>query len=164
MFKGLQNYAGPDRETSTSVRSTEIILNDQFVKKVLSFLNDATSEIRVCAYAWRWYDGEPELEIQRLNVELLKAMRRGVTVRVLVDTMLMEARLKELGFNAKSTEITRMLHMKAISVDEKTIILGSHNLTKRATRDNYELSVAIQEFETVVQFNEWFDAMWRARG
>ena len=164
MFKGLQNHAGRDRQISTPARPIEIILDNNYANKARAFVATAHSEIRLCAYAWRWYDSEPELPIQRLNIDLLTSAKRGVSIRALVDTEAMAAKFRALGFDVRAVQPTRMLHTKAICIDTRTLILGSHNLTKRANTDNYEMSVAIQEYEAVAQFVEYFDRLWSARG
>lgn len=164
MSQGLQKNARGYRKISTSIRPAEIILDNNYAIKARAFILDATSEIRLCAYAWRWYDSEPALPIQQFNVELLRAALRGVQVRVLVDTEAMARKFKLLGFEVRAVQPTRMLHTKAIVIDRHTLILGSHNLTKRANTDNYELSVALQDFEAVEQFINYFDRLWLSRG
>lgn len=164
MFERLQEDARDDRPVSTTVRPVEIILDNNYAEKAKAFVLDAVSDIRVCAYAWRWYDSEPALGIQKLNNELLRSKLRGVQLRALVDTEAMARTFQAIGINARAVQATRMLHTKAICVDTKTLIIGSHNLTKRANSDNYEISVAIQEFEAVDQFVKYFDSLWGARG
>ena len=164
MPQGLQVHAGRDRQTRATVRPIEIILDNNYADKAKAFVLSAHSEIRVCAYAWRWYDSEPALPIQQLNIEMLRARARGVSLRALVDTEAMALRFRALGFDVRAVQPTRMLHTKAICIDTATLILGSHNLTKRANTDNYEMSVAIQEFEAVAQFAAYFDRLWGARG
>lgn len=164
MYERLQRYRGEVGQTSSSTRTTEIILDNNYAIKVKGFIESAETEIRLCAYAWRWYDSEPELEIQQLNLELLKACRRGLQVRVLVDTEAMREKFNNLGFPTRAVQNTKMLHTKAVAIDHKTLIIGSHNLTKRANSDNYELSVAIQEFEPIEQFINYFDRIWLSRG
>ena len=72
MPQGLQENSRQDRRTSAAVRPVEIILDDSYADKASAFVATAHSEIRLCAYAWRWYDSEPELPIQRLNIDLLR--------------------------------------------------------------------------------------------
>ena len=164
MYQGLQKNAGSDRADGTAVRPVEIILDNNYAQKVKAFIFDAQREVRICAYAWRWYDSEPELALQQFNIELLRAARSGIQVRVLVDTEIMAQRFRSLGFNVRAVQPTRMLHTKAVVIDDKTLVIGSHNLTKRANTDNYEISVAIQDYESVAQFINYFDRLWASRG
>ncbi len=164
MLKGLQNNARPYRQNGTTTRPVEIILDATYTGKARAFVDAARSDIRLCAYAWRWYDSSPEIGIQKLNVALLRAQLRGVQVRCLLDTEYQATYFATLGFTTRSVVNTRMLHTKAISIDNKTLVIGSHNLTKRANTDNYECSLAVQDCEAVLQFNDYFDRMWASRG
>ena len=160
MSKMLQKNERAVGATSPPVRSTELILDNAYILKAAEFIKDAKSEVRLCAYAWRWYRNEPEIGIQKFNIELLRAHSRGVRVRCLVNNFAMFKYFTTLGFKCRYVDRTRMLHTKALAIDNKTLILGSHNLTKRANSDNFEASIATQEFEVVAQFSEYFDSMW----
>lgn len=164
MLKRLQGIEGEIGESGAPIQSTQIILDASYCGKVIEFLQHARSDIRVCAYAWRWYANEPEIPIQKLNIAILQARQRGVIVRCLVDTLPTYNMLKALGLDARAVDSTRMMHTKAIGIDDKTLILGSHNLTKRANTDNYEMSIVTQEVDAVLLYNDYFDRMWLARG
>lgn len=164
MSSPLKNLQRLDDQSSSAARPTELVIDGAYTEKVLAVLDDAKSEVRVCAYAWRWYKDEPELNIQKLNVKLFRLSCGGCQVRILVDNNAMRETFKKLGFNVRSVEPTKMLHTKAICIDQKTLVIGSHNLTKRAGAHNYEMSLITQEYEPVAQFNEYFDKMWASRG
>lgn len=164
MHQGLQTISRDDRTDVCIIQPTQLIIDNEYARVVADFVRSAKSEIRMCAYAWRWYQNEPEIDIQKLNIELLLAKSRGVKVRALVDTESMKNTFTTLGFDARCVVNTRMLHTKAFSIDDKTVIIGSHNLTKRATTDNYEMSVMSQEFQVVQGYIDYFDRMWNSRG
>lgn len=164
MLKGLQTISRPTGKDTTIIQPTHLIVDNEYAEIAADFVRAAHSEIRIFAYAWRWYENEPEIDIQKLNIELLRAYGRGVHVRCLVDTEKMVQTFATLGFDVRCVVNTRMLHTKAIGIDTKTLILGSHNMTKRATTDNFEMSVLTQEFQVVDQYNAYFDAMWNSRG
>lgn len=164
MLEGLQTIPRDDRTDTTVIEPAQLIIDNEYARVVADFVRSAKSEIRLCAYAWRWYKNEPETDIQKLNIELLLARSRGVKVRILVDTELQKLTFTTLGFDARSVVNTRMLHTKAISIDDRTLILGSHNMTKRATTDNYEMSLATSEYQVVAAYMDYFDRMWHSRG
>ena len=163
MSEMLQINAGKTKGTSATVWPTRLILDNDYTAQAIAIVKDAKTEIRLCAYAWRWYENEPEIGIQKLNIELLRAVRRGVIVRALVDTDALMRRFTSLGFNCRSVVNNRMLHTKAICVDRSSLVVGSHNLTKRANTDNYEVSILTQDFEPLAQFVDYFDRMWASR-
>lgn len=164
MPQRLQNIQRPSGTDDSAVQSTELIVDNDYAKVAAQFVKDAKSEIRLCAYAWRWYENEPEIDIQKLNVELYRARLRGVKVRCLVDTLAMQDTFRALGFDCRSVVNTRMLHTKAIGIDAKTVMIGSHNMTKRATTDNYEMTILSQEFNVVQGYIDYFDKIWSSRG
>lgn len=164
MLETLQRDAREYSETTAIVRPAQLIIDSEYARIVAEFVRSAKTEIRLCAYAWRWYKNEPEIDIQKLNIELLLARGRGVKVRALVDTMAQKETFTTLGFKARSVVNTRMLHTKAFSIDDKTVIIGSHNMTKRATTDNYEMSILSQEPDVVLAYIDYFDKLWDSRG
>lgn len=164
MLETLQRDAREYSETTTIVRPAQLIIDSEYARIVAEFVRSAKTEIRLCAYAWRWYKNEPEIDIQKLNIELLLARGRGVKVRALVDTMAQKEAFTTLGFKARSVVNTRMLHTKAFGIDDKTVIIGSHNMTKRATTDNYEMSILSQEPDVVLAYIDYFDKLWNSRG
>lgn len=162
MSKGLQTDEGRDATAANHVRPTALILNGEFIAAARKLLGHAQSEVRLCAYAWRWYENEPEIGIQLLNLDLYALRRRGVVVRAIVDTLAMRETFRALGFDCISIPSDRTLHTKAIGVDSTGLMIGSHNLTKRGTSDNIEASVLIYDAEPVIAYNEYFDKMWAA--
>lgn len=164
MLERLQTVQRGSAESVSIVQPTQLVIDDEYAAIVAEYVRTAESEIRICAYDWRWYEMEPELGIQKLNVELFAARHRGVRVRVLVDNAVQVAKLAALGFDARSVMNTRMLHTKALCFDARTIVIGSHNMTKRAITQNYEMSLINQEPQVVLGFIDYFDRMWDSRG
>lgn len=164
MSQGLQEVSRTSGADDRAIQSTKLIIDNDYANTVAGLIRHASGEIRMCSYAWRWYEMEPEIDIQKLNIELLRAADRGVKVRCLVDSEAMAVQFCGLGFNARSVVNTRMLHTKAFGIGDSALILGSHNLTKRATTDNFEMSVITYDFESITLYNEYFDKMWASRG
>lgn len=164
MSETLQIDAGRNGKTSELVRATELIIDSKYCDVVREFVDAAKGEILICAYAWRWYENDPAAEIQKLNSSLMAARMRGVNIRVLAESQIIRDRLRELGVHVKGVERNRMMHTKAFCIDSRTLIIGSHNLTKRATSQNYEMSIMTQEFQVVDAFMTYFEAVWNTRG
>ena len=150
------------RATSTDDAKSALVINEAYIDRLIKEVKKAKYQIRICAYAWRWYTDEPELAIQKFNVALLQKKLHGVKVRILCDTMAQRAIFKAHGFDVRTIERTKTLHTKAVCIDCDILAIGSHNLTKRASLDNYEMTIFTTEFETVAQFIECFDKMWAA--
>lgn len=164
MFETLQIDEGRNGKTSELVRPTELVIDSKYCELVREFVDAAKGEILICAYAWRWYENDPAAEIQKLNSSLMAARLRGVNIRVLAESQIIRDRLRALGVQVKGVERNRMMHTKAFCIDSRTLIIGSHNLTKRATSQNYEMSIMTQEFQVVDAFMTYFEAVWSTRG
>lgn len=164
MSETLQIDAERNGKTSELVRATELIIDSKYCDIVREFVDAAKGEILICAYAWRWYENDPAAEIQKLNSSLMAARMRGVNIRVLAESQIIRDRLRELGVHVKGVERNRMMHTKAFCIDSRTLIIGSHNLTKRATSQNYEMSIMTQEFQVIDAFKTYFEAVWSTRG
>lgn len=160
MFKGLQRIERKNTKPISYDGTTELILDNNYCKKAIPWINDAISDIRICAYAWRWYDESPDDTMQQFNIALVKAINRGVTVRALCERIQEGAILQQYGINVRALNTKRTLHTKAILIDERVLIVGSHNYTRRANLDNFEASIATNDFECIVQFADYFDRLW----
>lgn len=164
MLETLQTDDGRDGKAVGAVRPNELIIDSGYCDIVTKFIDEARGEIRICAYAWRWYESSPEESIQRLNMALIRAKWRGVDIRVIADSQATLDTLRTLGIKARGVEKNKLMHTKAFCFDMNTLVLGSHNLTKRATRDNYEMSIATSDYSIIDQFVQYFDRLWAVRG
>ena len=91
------------------------------------------------------------------------AVKRGVAVDVLLEqsddrnddvtegNRKAASRLKALGVRVAFDCPDLRTHIKAIVVDSRTILLGSHNLTYSALQNNNEVSVAIESPEMALK-------------
>lgn len=158
-----RNSQATNGKNSTPVRPTRLILDDDYTAQAIEIIDGARHIIRVSAYAWRWYENEPEIGIQKLNIAIVRALIRGVRVQCLLDTNAMKTQFTALGFNCRTVEPNRMLHTKAICVDTTNLIIGSHNLTKRANTDNYEMSIITDDYTIIEQFIVAFENLWGRR-
>lgn len=138
-----------------------MLYDDDFIGSAIEAVRTAKARIDICAYAWKWYQNSPEMPMQVFNYEIARAVQRGIEVRAILDQTGQADYLKQYGIRAKTFPTHRVMHTKALLVDEKLLILGSHNLTNRANSSNFEISIAIQDTEIALQFSEYFTKMWR---
>lgn len=164
MHQGLQKNARRNSETSATYEPVTLTLNGRYIEQVTDAVNACKAELRICAYAWRWYFNNPELGMQKFNIAVLRARQRGVTVKVLCDNSITHQMLKEAGISVKFIDANTIMHIKAIACDVDKLFLGSHNLTKNATTKNMEASVVIREYEPIAQFIKYFDGIWGQLG
>ena len=115
----------------------------------MPIIQAAEHSIEVLTYDWKWYPENPEHEIQQLNISMVAAVSRGVKVRAYVQDRQMVNFLKSHGIKARLAENQATLHAKMLIVDDKQVVIGSHNLTHRAMSYNIETSVLIDDPDIV---------------
>lgn len=140
--------------------TTELIIDRAYIERAIELINRAERDILICAYAWRIYENEPERGIQRVLTAIIKARKRGVVVRCIIDKYTSVRPLTEYGIETRFIGQRNTMHTKAICVDKYALLLGSHNLTARATELNRECSIVSYELEPILQFREYFDTIW----
>lgn len=164
MSEVLQVNDGEHGTTTVANGPAEIILNGDYMKTATAVVRRAKSEVRIFAYAWRWYEHRPESKIQTFNVAIVQAQRRGVLVRAIVDNERIYQMLAARGVQCRMVPGERSMHAKCIAGDRQDLLLGSHNLTMRAFEDNIEASILVHEFEPIEQYCTYFDKLWAAYG
>lgn len=145
-------------------RTTNLLHDDAFITKAAELVITAKQSIKICAYAWRWYENAPEKDIQKFNYQIAKRANSGLDIQAILNSKTEADYLKQYGIKTKTFPSDRVLHTKAILIDEKILIIGSHNLTERANTTNYEISVVVSEKSLCLDFLDYFNKMWRGYG
>ena len=135
---------------------TKTIIGREFPKKVTPLIKAAKNTIDIIVYDWRWYPNEIGSEIQLFNYEIVRAIQRGVKVKVLLNNNIIEATLKKAGAEIKQLKSEKTVHSKMMIIDDALAILGSHNYTKNAFELNHETSIIIDDIEAVENFKKYF--------
>ena len=103
-----------------------------------------------------------------LAANLIRAHRRGVKVRVILDATAAKNGyskheiLREAGIPVKIENWGGKMHMKAASIDGKTLVLGSMNWTSAGQRSNDENTLLVQSRRLGRQFDEYFEDIWES--
>lgn len=160
MLERLQENAGRDRKTGPIVQPTRLTVGEEYAKELVKDLRAAKDSILIFAYAWRWYTNDVTSPMQQINTELVRAVNRGVDVRVICNGAALANMLNARGLRAKPVERAKIMHSKGILIDQRLLYIGSHNLTKRATTENYEMSIILQEPSVILSFMNCFETMW----
>lgn len=136
------------------------LIGKDYPTKVIPFIENAKQKIDIIVYDWRWYANNPAFNVQQFNNALVSAVRRGVIVRAVVNTAELVPLLTGLGIKARCTRNRRTLHAKFLCIDDKTLIIGSHNFTKNAFNFNIEVSVLIEIPDNISRFAELFENLY----
>ena len=126
-----------------------------YLDTALRAIRQAKASITVVMYVMRVDDNGP---VVGLLSALSQAAERGVAVRVLLDrgtdwkTGEPDAKhvaattwLRAHGIVVDLDELERTTHAKVIIIDQRRVILGSHNWTRYALTKNREWSVVVDD-------------------
>jgi len=134
-----------------------IIIGKEYPRVVGEFVRNAKKSIKILIYDWRWYKGEVGTKIQKFNREIINATKRGVKVEALVNIEVIKSQLRGSKIKIKKVDTKKTMHAKMLIVDDRFLILGSHNLTKNAFEINHEVSVVIDDSLAVSRCVEFFN-------
>jgi len=136
------------------------IIGAEYPEKVIPLINAATKNIDIISYDWRWYANQPTHPVQRVNVALVNASKRGVIIRALLNKNDLVKLLVSVGIRAKTLTDKRTLHSKIMLIDSHILIIGSHNITRNAFSHNVEASVAVPLGESDTRFTQFFENLY----
>jgi phosphatidylserine/phosphatidylglycerophosphate/cardiolipin synthase-like enzyme len=94
---------------------------------------------------------------------LVRAKHRDVEIRIILDRINREMHdeLLAKGFNVKyATKAYKTTHSKIMIIDNKKVLVGSHNFSNSALYKNREASVIISNSDVVAEFAEEFEMDW----
>ena len=138
----------------------KIISGSQFPKEVIPLIENAKKSIEVVVFDWRWYPNDSGSSVQLFNQAIVRASKRGVEVRGIVNNDQIVRIFKENGCNFKKIITPKLVHCKLMIIDEVIAITGSHNYTASAFQMNLELSVIIDEIEAVAGLANFYKNIW----
>lgn len=136
------------------------IIGKQFPDIVIPKIESAKHSIKIVVFDWRWYPNEPGNPVQLFNQAIVRAVRRGVAVSAIVNNTEIVNTLKQIGCNAKKLVTKNLVHAKLMIIDEKIIVIGSHNYTQSAFTMNYEISSLYDDTETAKNFLSFFNNLF----
>jgi len=137
------------------------VLGREYPKKIIPLIAAAQSSIDIIVYDWRWYADQVGSPVQLFNQEIIKAARRGVRIRALLNHEPVAKILKENKIDARVSTSQKMLHVKLMIIDGEIVVIGSHNYTKSAFELNWEASVINRSKNLAEIFGDYFENLFR---
>ena len=132
-----------------------LLINEDYFPALIKAIDEAQSEIFMSIFSFKTgvhKNSYPD----RILGHLAKAVKRGVNVKVILeatdrpdDELNAQNRqtgklLEEKGVKVYFDSPRTTTHTKLIVIDEKVVILGSHNLTQSALKYNNEISILMK--------------------
>ncbi len=134
----------------------ESVIGKDFPKKIIPLIDSAKQSINIVVYDWRWYPNDPGCAVQIFNQSLVRASRRGVKIKAIVNNDGIVEILKSLEINARRVVLKNIIHAKLMIIDDNIVILGSHNYSQNAFTLNQEISVILSVPEKDHDFSRFF--------
>jgi phosphatidylserine/phosphatidylglycerophosphate/cardiolipin synthase-like enzyme len=131
-----------------------LLTNEDYFPALIKAIDEAQSEIFMSIFSFKagvHKNSYPD----RILGHLAKAVKRGVKVTVILETtgsrsdeLNIQNRqtgklLEEKGVKVYFDSPRTTTHTKLVVIDERLIILGSHNLTQSALKHNNEISILL---------------------
>lgn len=152
--------------------SITFLEDEDYYNSLRKEIRQSREEIDVAMFLFRTR-GSPANRANILAGELIKAVQRGVRVRVILeksadplDTVTADNRetavkLRGGGVEVSFDSLRKRSHAKVIVVDSRLTFIGSHNLTEAALKNNNEASVLIESPEVAIRTRQF---IFRVRG
>lgn len=139
----------------------QILIGKEFPQQVIPLIDLAKKSIEIIVFDWRWYSDDPGAACQLFNQAIVRAVRRGVTVRAIVNNDLILKTLKSVGVYAKKLVTKFLVHCKIMIIDSEVLIVGSHNYTLPAFTLNYEMSVILHDADSALVAQNFFNNLFK---
>ena len=143
------------------MENKNILVGNEFPKRVIPLIKSAKSSIDIIVFDWRWYPDQVGSNIQIFNNALIKVARNGVRCRAITNFNSNFDVLKSNKINAKKWSSRKTLHTKLLLIDNKIAIVGSHNYTMNAFNINHELSILIDQPAFIERLKHYFNNLWQ---
>lgn len=159
-----------------SPATVEDLSGDKYFPAVKDALKNARSSIYMVMYQVNFDPSDKRSYVAELVEELVNAHKRGVKVKVVLDQNIDFASwkrrggqwqreekndplfvyLKQQGIEVYYDNLFVVTHIKAIVIDEETVVVGSANWSQSAFKTNREASCLVQSKKLAKEFLDDF--------
>jgi len=142
-------------------KNLEMINGKEYPQKVIPLIESAKQSIKIIVFDWRFYEKNPCSIVQKFNQSIFRAIRKGVEIKAILNNDYLINLLRKEGGRAKQLKTRKTVHTKMIIIDDKIVILGSHNFSHCAFNVNFELSVILNNIKEKDKFIKYFNNVWQ---
>lgn len=163
----------PQKSIATFIPDIQPILlwNHNYYKTLFPLLTRATKEILISAFKIEVPKTAKDYALKTILSPLTSQKSPRPNIRILLhwsqntpgpprENIIAAHYLSSHGIHIKHFKTTRIIHAKIIIIDEKYLILGSHNLSSSSLQHNLELSVLLHHPEPIQDARENFLHYW----
>jgi phosphatidylserine/phosphatidylglycerophosphate/cardiolipin synthase-like enzyme len=138
----------------------QTIIGKNYPKQVIPLIENAKQSIKIVVFDWRWYGEDPANPCQLFNAAIVRARKRGVDIKACVNSNAIAKPLKENDIDVKIPISKNLIHTKFIIIDDKILIMGSHNFSQAAFTTNFETSIIQDDPLEINEFILFFHSIW----
>ena len=130
---------------------------DDCAGRLVALLDGARRRVDCCVFT---------ITDDRISGAMRRAHERGVAIRVVTDNDKADDRgsdardLARAGIGVRVDRTTHHMHHKFAVFDRQTLITGSYNWTRSASKANQENLVLLSHQPLISRFEKYFDALW----
>ena len=149
------------------------LVNENYYPVLMHEIENAESSIDIVLYEFKWYDNNNS--VVQLRDLLAKRAEDGIKIRMILDQSKWYGKITDLskennktgnylaerGISVKMDSEKITTHDKLIIIDDKTVILGSHNWGSSALTKNNEASVLIRGKDIAEYYGNYFEYLWK---
>jgi len=147
-------------ESDISTAKITSIIGSQFPKIVIPKIDEAKTSIKIVVFDWRWYPNDIGNPCQLFNQSIVRASGRGVRVSVITNNGDIISILQSVGVKAQKLITKNLVHAKLMIIDDKVVIIGSHNYSQSAFTMNYEVSSMFEDADSAKVFSDFFSNLY----
>jgi phosphatidylserine/phosphatidylglycerophosphate/cardiolipin synthase-like enzyme len=144
----------------------QLLENGAYGSTLINQIHHAKRRILCAFYLFKITDSPRNLP-RAVAGELIAAQRRGVEVTVILDAGKMIEKENRAATRLLAQGGVRVIfspagvttHVKAVSIDDRYVLIGSHNLTQSALCRNNELSVLIDSPRVAAGMKAYLDRL-----
>ncbi len=158
-------------EASINVRPDNLLLlpDSLYYDALVDYIREADRSIDVAMFIIKTTKSKQNRPRKLIN-ELIKAQKRGVRVRVILEksgyedsineeNQKVSRRLRKHGITVLFDSIKTTTHTKLVIVDQRFSFVGSHNLTHSALAYNHELSLLIDNRQLAHELTNYIETL-----
>ena len=138
----------------------QTIIGKNYPKMVIPLIDKAVNSIKIVVFDWRWYSEDPGNPCQLFNASIIRARKRGVNIQVCVNSNAIAKPLTENGIDVRIPISKNLIHTKFIIIDDKILVMGSHNFSQAAFTTNFETSIINTDVGQIQEFILFFHSIW----
>lgn len=137
-----------------------LLIGSKYVETLIERLDSARASVYVLMFDWRWYADDPFCDLQRINQAFIRTARRGVKIKILTNYSDIVEILSKYKIEGKKFDSKNLLHSKAVIIDRRFVIMGSHNFSQKAMTSNVETSMLFEDVGHAENLIRYFESLW----